>query len=551
MSILLNLLSLIGLCFFGRVIGKLHCSLCPLWVSALCILFLYIFALFGLLEVAANTLFALGLIFFVLFSFRIFCNVNRQEVTFWALFIALLALSWLYVAGMAFSVSDDYVYWGAVSKYLFLKKSLLSAGHPLYYKHETYTPALALLHFFFLRGQEAFSERIIFFAQDWLLVSCVIALLKEQRLSQLNLMLLLVLACTLFFGSVFAKLSVDYFLSLLTFLLLWLNWHEDDPKQQWLFTLPCILLLFLVKQVGLVLAFFVLLCIFFQNVRSKTSRLQIIMVAACLFSLLILKFSWSAYCQSQNFQSFASLSLKDVVTLLSFWKKPLLAARWGDFFKSVLVLPIDRLNTPFIAWLMMLVGTSFYLCKQLPPLRAKQFQRFIMIFLIALLAYIISLGVFELHAFVDLRKPTSEFPGLARYLSLFFCGGLFFVLLLASERLAETKPGLIKPSFFLLVIGVVLLVVVGRGKRLQEDYAKENRAVLLNLQRTFKPIKNSRPKTICLLKGPFDLVLSYEAIYALLPDYQVRLVADFKKPQLTGCDQVLSRKGAKALARSL
>jgi hypothetical protein len=350
---------------------------------------------------------------------------------------------------------------------------------------------------------------------------------------------------------VFAKLSVDSFLSLLTFLLLWLNWHEDDPKQQWLFTLPCILLLFLVKQVGLVLAFFVLLCIFFQNVRSKTSRLQIIMVAACLFSLLILKFSWSAYCQSQNFQSFASLSLKDVVTLLSFWKKPLLAARWGDFFKSVLVLPIDRLNTPFIAWLMMLVGTSFYLCKQLPPLRAKQFQRFIMIFLIALLAYIISLGVFELHAFVDLRKPTSEFPGLARYLSLFFCGGLFFVLLLASERLAETKPGLIKPSFFLLVIGVVLLVVVGRGKRLQEDYAKENRAVLLNLQRTFKPIKNSRPKTICLLKGPFDLVLSYEAIYALLPDYQVRLVADFKKPQLTGCDQVLSRKGAKALARSL
>ena len=117
-----SVISLLGYTLFLSNKTTLPFCYCPLWVNASLIIFLYSVTFFGVLPITVQLLIAAG---FCLFPSSFFCFIKKRENNekgLLALFSIMLIFVCWYVNKMPFSVSDDYVYWGAASKYLFLKK---------------------------------------------------------------------------------------------------------------------------------------------------------------------------------------------------------------------------------------------------------------------------------------------------------------------------------------------------------------------------------------------------------------------------------------------
>ncbi|MDA3788224.1 MAG: hypothetical protein PF503_06980, partial [Desulfobacula sp.] len=136
---------------------------------------------------------------------------------------ALISISFLVPLGMKFTVIDDYVYWGIIGKYLYLNHHLPDANTAIIARHLAYTPGASIFQYFFYTLAGKYSQTLSYFAQNILLISALFVVLKKESIKKTLIFLcLLVVLLTLFSGSVFTKLQVDYLLSIYFFAILWI-----------------------------------------------------------------------------------------------------------------------------------------------------------------------------------------------------------------------------------------------------------------------------------------------------------------------------------------
>lgn len=537
----LQIFSLLGFSFLVNQKKHLPLCVCPLWVSAILMIYLYIGAYLKYLDVFCSTALYVGLMAFIVYLYPAL-KEKKENKYLLAFFVFHLFFCFWYVAGMPFSVSDDYVYWGAASKYIYLKKHFLDATHTLYSRHETYTPGISLLHYFFLFKENTFKESMLYFASDWLLVSCFFTVLKDKKISHLNLFLLFSLLSALFFGSILAKLSVDYFLSIIGVCALWFCWHENNFDKQCLFIMPLLLCLFLIKQAGLFVAFFIFTNVFYRA-SEKNKKKKVYYGCIILILFFILKQSWGLYTKSQNFQSFSTFNLSTLMHVFCFWQDIEIKKAWFSFFKQVFFAKADRFNIPYLFWYGLFLVGFIFLLKNSNDEDKKKLRDFFYLSLSFFLLYVLALGFFEINTFFSLIKDESDFPSLARYLNLFFCTPLFFVLLLVAKKIAKTRPSLIKPSFVLLTSFFVIIFIGGHGKRLNEDFIRSNRAILEKVKQQYLVIKQDAVKTLCFNPEKYPSIRRYELIYVLLPSYKVKALNERK--DFKTCQYLLDQKNNK------
>jgi hypothetical protein len=268
-GIFLTLVCLLGFVYAADRWLGIDFSFAPIFSISFLGILLFVFAVLNQLRFGTWLLIYTGLGFCVIGAIDAWRNREAgffsRPVQLYTVLVSLMFISFLVPIGMKFTVIDDYVYWGIIGKYLFLNHHLPDLNTTIIAKHLAYTPGTSIFHYFFYTLSGKYSPSISYFAQNIMLISALFVVLKKESIKRTLIFLcLLVMLLTLFSGSVFTKLQVDYLLSLYFFAILWIYFREQ-PTFLTIVTISLpVCFIFLIKEIGFALGLLVLIIILFD-----------------------------------------------------------------------------------------------------------------------------------------------------------------------------------------------------------------------------------------------------------------------------------------------
>ncbi len=292
-GIIISLFSFSGYVFSVHRWFSIPFRLAPLFVINALILILYWGALANILQPVTVTLVLLGAVLGITTIYRklsgdevILCTYGRDSLL---LFLSMLAVSVACSLTGKPSVVDDYAWWGIVSKSIEMFQALPDAETSIYPRHLTYLPGLALFHQFFFTSFFDFHLVGAYLAQNVLLMAFIFALTEDlKKRDSITVAAICVILLLLFSGSVFQKLRVDHFLALSACAVVWIQFKHAFSWQRLGVILSTISTLYLIKEVGLLLAVFLLVIIFVDLVYSSelSRNKKFGALLCCLFAFL-------------------------------------------------------------------------------------------------------------------------------------------------------------------------------------------------------------------------------------------------------------------------
>jgi hypothetical protein len=369
-DIVLTILCLSGFIYASHRWLKIDSSYAPLFSVSLLGILLFIFAVSNQLETGSRVLIYTGYMLSAVCVIDVWKNKSRDQLfipfKIFMIFVLLVVLSYLITLGMQFTVIDDYVYWGIIGKYLYFNNHLPDANTTIIARHLAYTPGTSLFHYFFYTIDGKYSPAISYFAQNMLLISAIFVVIKKESIQKsLVLLCCLVIFLTLFSGSVFTKLQVDYLLSIYCFALLWI-YYREQPTFITILTISIpVCFLFLIKEIGFVLSLLIVVIIFFdlifqKDLEQKTKIKFIIYIVLIGGLLFFLKQTWTEHCQIMGFGKFNSaVNMDSIKQSFHIFSNPDIQKGFLIFLKDIFIGPADRLNIPYIFWYLFIIFVWF------------------------------------------------------------------------------------------------------------------------------------------------------------------------------------------------
>ena len=245
------------LCFSGFVYAgirwlRIDPSYAPLFSISSVGVVLFFFSLAGHLQAGAFCLIFSGLLLSLFWLPVCLNRLQKKPLLFLSgaslVFMILTGISFVLTHNMTFTVIDDYVYWGIIGKYLYINNHLPVAGCPLDPRILAYTPGTSLIHYFFNVLAGRYSLHISYFSQNLILISALFVVFDKENIKRsMVYMGFLVILMTVFFGSVFTKLQVDYLLSIICFSIFWIYTREKNMNLKVLTVSMPLCFLFLIK----------------------------------------------------------------------------------------------------------------------------------------------------------------------------------------------------------------------------------------------------------------------------------------------------------------
>lgn len=417
----------------------------------------------------------------------------------------IIGVAYLFSRNQTLSSIDEPIYWAIVGKYLFLFDHLPISDALILPKHLRYLPGLGLLHYHFYQLIGHYDLQLAFFAQGLLLLSvCLLLIRQPKNTVQMSLFLMAFLILHLFFGTILARLDVDYLLAAVFFIILW---HLFTTKP---LTLPleqtcAILLLPLIKIPGVYFALVALVLYYdayhHQHSTFKSKTLGILLLMLALNQLL-----WHQYADLHHLGHFrAPITWQEIKQ--AFLPNPTMWHAISIFLRDAILGPADRLNFPYLSWYA-LVG--FLVLKKMDY---KKHQRFFILLLSTFLIYGIQLYGLQFFAF-GVGSSRQDTVALTRYLNTFWVP----IMMLASLYIIQKQGSLFlkRPAVFcsLILMSTLSLLIMHQhhASKRQANYVFAN-----DLAMHIAPLLHTLPtsKIFLLTKYEQDNI-SWQLNYHLL-----------------------------------
>ncbi len=532
------------LCLSGFVLAgvrwlKISAAFSPLVSISFIAVVLYLFALSGQLRAGANMLMISGLLLFAAVSVSALVPPRsftwnkffRIAVVFTGLGLIAFFLAW----NMAFTVIDDYVYWGIMGKYLFINDHLPVAGNPLDVRILAYTPGAALIHYFFYHLFGRYSTDISYFAQGVVLISALGVLVKEENIKSSVVSIgLSILLLTLFFGSIFTKLQVDYLLSSILFAIFWICYCEKDPFRKLLTIALPICFLFLIKEIGLLLGWLALMIVLADILAAgSVARKEKVMLSGMVLTtgavLTGLKLSWTSHVAAMGFTPFHSgIHLESIQAALQIFSDPHIRNGAMIFMRELFFGPADRLNLPYLLWYALMAFWGYKIYRQIHPAAEKRFKVFAAMVFSAFVLYLFLLYCLQIIVF-NVGTTSNHTVGFARYCNILF-SPIALILVMVFTRRVVLAHDTVSTRAFLVISFIMIGVLV--GSRVEVSLNRDP----LDLQveafsRQISSRLDHQPVSIGVVAGKNDHLAHLQFLYYLLPaavDYHPR---QFQSPE--------------------
>lgn len=464
-TVFVTLFCLAGYAISANRFLNLKAAYTPFATLSFVMVALYLFALSGYLDFGAIALLVSGGVLTAFFMPGIYARRNeileRYKIFLYALLVLVLA-SVVVSIGMAFTVIDDYVYWGIIGKYLFLHDHLPVPGNPLDSKILAYTPGMGLFHYLFFLPARSYGVSLSYFAQNMVLISSLLVVFDSRKtVKSLTYIAVLILLLTIFCGSVFTKLQVDPMLSVFLFAIFWIWTREKNPLTKIIAVFMPVSCLFLIKEIGFVLSLMVLgmmICDLLSDPdisrAKKMGFTLIIFVNLCM--VFGLKLSWGIHIVQMEFNQFHSaISLESAKEAFNFGLPQNRGAAW-KYLKEVFIGSADRLNIPYFVWYLVTLWMGIVIAakEKRDDLRRMRFFFMVAFFMLIYLAMLYCLQVI----IFGLQKGSEEVIGFSRYFNILFAPLVFIVIIsflhraLPEQRLLNKKVPIILVALALIAV---------------------------------------------------------------------------------------------------
>ncbi len=522
--------------FFGLVYASNRClrigwCYAPFFSISFAGILLFFFSIFNYLKPAANGLFIAGIVLSAIGAFDYWKNRGKPDsflqVKYVWVLSGLIVFSFLVTIHMKFTVDDDYVYWGIIGKYLNFYHHLPDSDTTIIRRHLSYTPGTSLIHYFIFQLAGQYKEALSYFAQNLFLISALFVVLAGKSFKKgVILFGLTIILMTLFSGSIFTKLQVDYLLSVYFFAVLWIIVKERPSIRTYVIISMPVCFLFLIKEVGFIMGIVLLLIAFFDLIFFNASKEEDkfgkekfkALAVLCLSSILLfaLKRLWTDHCIAMGFGQFNSAMNKDsILAALHIFSNETTQKGFVLFIKEFLFGPADRLNLPYLFWYLALFFVFYKLSSGREDAFKKRTIRIFIGLMITLTAYSILLYFFQIIVF-NVGQTVDYTIGFSRYMNIIFAPILFFfVLLYADKTISRIKISPKIPALFVaLSIMVVVASRVETSLHREKQYAKAEE-IAKKIEATLDTGKISR---IGVVPGTDKYYLWIRFLYHLLPN---------------------------------
>lgn len=417
------------------------------------------------------------------------------------------------------SVIDDYAYWAIISKSIAFYDALPASDTTIFPRHLTYTPGLALFHYYFFVATSGFSLIVAYVAQNLLLAALLLALTDglNRRIS-LIIISVTITILVLFSGSVFQKLRVDHFLYLITASLVWTQMTNSHSLPRLAVVCAAAGCLYLVKEVGFLLAIFVffVVCVDLLTTQSMTKNDKTKSAAICLLLLFLLvfnKFIWDRHCVALAFNQFhSSISMEVVRSAFSIFEKDESRKAFSQFIKFILIGPADRLHLPYLVWYVLLFFIWRRAFLRFTREESRRQVRLIILSLVTFVVYLLMNYVMQVGIF-GLGTTSQQTVSLERYINIFFCWFALYTLFTGLVSKFGEKWSKRRLWYHCIIGCALLLLVVSSVTKSMKNNNLEIEALWPKIQQTIET--DSR---LCITPGKIeDHYIGFQMLYYLFP----------------------------------
>ncbi len=240
--------------------------------------------------------------------FQRYLRVGRDILIVNAIYCLLFILMIMACRGLLFHSIDDYAFWGVRGKYIFIFHRLPTAPTVLDAEHLAYTPGLASFHYLFHSVDGHYSKWSAYVAQGALILGCFITLVRADRLFNSLLGLaytMLIFGCV--FGFYLGNLQAGPVLGAVVFVMFFIVTSSYSQKHKFLVLAPCLVSLFLIKQIGLLFAFFGIFALLLIDYKDRDNRIQLWCYFLSMSLILVfVHLGWVRHFQNAGFHYFAT-----------------------------------------------------------------------------------------------------------------------------------------------------------------------------------------------------------------------------------------------------
>lgn len=514
--------------FLGFVYGsirwlKIQPAYAPLFTISFIGIMLFIFGVSDMLQSGTQTLLILGGVLSVSGVFDYWKNKAYAIPKWMILGLAAMILgSFILTLGMKFTVDDDYVFWGILGKYLSYFHHLPNADTTIIKRHLAYPPGTSLMHYLVFQINGKYSPAMSYFSQNLFLISALFVVFSKKTFQNgFVLLCLLIVLMTVFAGSVFTKLQVDYLLSIYYLAVLWIILKEKPSIQILLTIITPVCFLFLIKQIGFLMGLVLLIVFLVELIFNTDFHKKEKLKTAAVFCLFVgvffsLKQVWGAHCTSMGFDQFnSSMNMDSILGSLHIFSNESVQKGFFLYLREVLIGESDRLNLPYICWYLALSFFSFKSFAQYRDEDKKKRFRIATALLTALFVYLVMLYFLQIIVF----KVGAEFDhtiGFSRYMNIFFAPMVWLASLLYVEQILDRRRSI--PVKVLVSFGVVVTLILGIS-RIETTLRREKhyQAAQVLSGNILKHTTPGPANRLGIIPGTKDHNLWIRMLYHLLP----------------------------------
>jgi hypothetical protein len=433
-------------------------------IICLKVLILYIFGINGNLYLGVNFLLILGflIIFFILKN-----NLNIKFEKLHFSYIYLLFPYLIYVVlipnSYFFKSQDEFVWWGASTKWMFDNNHFITDEFPEGQRH--YPQGQQLFQYFFLKIT-FWSEANVLRAQNFFILSAILYTVSElSKKTCLIPVTFVVTSCALYaFQFGYTTIMND---ALLGSAYAAAVTSSIKFKKKWLSFLKLAittLILILLKDIGIVLAIIVisistynLFLIERENLNTKKSILNaIVFLSAMLTLVFALRASWHSYVFSIN--SIVNLRHLDFLSILQgsppenfeLITREFLRRVWSGIFLDLKIFKISILFTTII-----FLAYSLILVLRMPIHRHFKSITNLIIYLFGLTAFVFLHLYLYLIWFGDYEGP--RLASFERYIGVYYLSWLIILIPVSIQQFIKVDN---VNSLILIRLGLIFILII-------------------------------------------------------------------------------------------
>lgn len=489
-GIFLYYASILGYINFAHDKIKIPLNLSPLAVISFLGISQFAFALNNCLEVGTIISITTGIILFGYYLTNALVNKNKFfESKIILIFLVASIIGFFYAKGMHYRVSDEFVYWGIISKAIYLKGGFVESNTSIVAHHLKYPPGLAVWHYFCFKLLGGYSQTNAYFAQGQVFISFLLIFVNNKQ-PKISPILLVFLAFSYFFGSILAKLQVDYLVAALFLSLLWVSYTKKSLYSKGIFIALISSFIVITKEIGLFFAVGFLLTYLIVNWKPPQSKQTIVIAFLGSISLILyLSISWKLYTQNHGFINFVQKDTKDLLGAFNFFasQNPIIAIK--IFIKDFFIKAPGQFKIPYIFWYCLMGYTAYRLNANSKV--SESYKRYFPPILIIGAIYLIMLYILDFNAF-GMGRERQESLSFPRYFNIYFVPILCFIFFKNLKF-----PNFNKFASLSLIFVVTTLILVTKIHYMKDKF-KHIETASKEINHKLNLTDNNNKTTICI-----------------------------------------------------